>query len=233
MNTFLIVASFFTGILTFFTSCAFILVPPFLGLVGISHIEQEAREKKDIRFKILKNTIFYILGFSLIFTLMGLGVGFVGRILIIQDWISRAGGVILLFFGLFMIGFFRYGFFIKNIAIKPPKFLLAKGKFNSFLLGGIFAFGWSPCTGPFLGSILVMAGYSGTMIKGALLLFIFSLGLALPFILAALFWGQMNTFFGKSEKFLKGMSFVSGAFLILIGALLISGKFYTAINFLF
>lgn len=226
MNSYLFVISFFTGILTFFTSCAFILVPPFLGLVSPSSVKSD----KDVRFGILKNTFFYILGFSLVFTLLGVFAGMISQILGAQQFVEKIGGVVLIFLGLFTAGFFESRFLSKNISLKITEKLFKKSKWSSFLLGGIFAFGWSPCTGPFLGSILILAGYSGTAIKGAILLLVFSLGIAMPFMFMALFWGQAYKFFGKSEKLLKFMSVFSGIFLIIIGALLATGRFYFVLS---
>lgn len=223
MNIYLLIVSFFTGILTFFTSCAFILVPPFLGLVSPSNVASD----KDVRSGILKNTFFYILGFSLVFVFLGVAAGVIGKILGAQEIVKRIGGVILIFMGLFIAGFFESRFLSKNISFKISEKMLKKSKRNSFLLGGIFAFGWSPCTGPFLGSILMLAGYSGTVVKGAMLLLVFSFGIAMPFMFMALFWGQVYKFFNKSEKLIKLISIFSGSFLAVIGILLVSGNFYS------
>lgn len=227
MSVYFFMASFFAGILTFFSSCSFILIPPFLGLISAPN-ENEEVIAVDKKFLILKNTLFYVLGFSFVFILFGFGVGYFSQIFSLQNFMAKIGGVILVVMGLFMLGFLRFSFFLKNLEIKIPKSLFVKNKFNSFLLGGIFAFGWSPCTGPFLGSILTLAGYSGTALKGGILLLIFSLGMALPFIFAALLWGQMYDFMIKYEKILRGAHFISGAFLVVFGVLLIVGKFYYA-----
>lgn len=230
MNIYFFAASFFAGILTFFSSCSFILVPPFLGLISAPHENSADANRK---FLILKNTLFYILGFSLVFILLGFGVGYFSQIFILQNLMAKIGGIILVVMGLSALGFLRFGFFLKNFAIKIPKSLFAKNKFNSFLFGGIFAFGWSPCVGPFLGSILTLAGYSGTALKGGILLLIFSLGMALPFIFAALLWGQMYRFMVKYGKFLRGANFISGIFLVGFGILLIAGKFYYITDIIF
>lgn len=223
MTIYLFIISFFTGILTFFTSCAFVLVPPFLGLISPANIESD----KDIRLGVLKNTIFYILGFSIVFTFLGVAAGVAGRVFDAQEIVGKAGGVILIFMGLFIAGFFESRFLTKNISFKISEKMLKKNKWNSFLLGGIFAFGWSPCTGPFLGSILMLAGYSGTAIKGAILLLVFSFGVAMPFLFMGLFWGQAYRFFTRSGKLIKMMSVFSGIFLVVIGVLLVSGNFYS------
>ena len=226
MSMYLLVIAFFTGILTFFTSCAFILVPPFLGLVG----QSDVKSNKDIQFSILKNTFFYILGFSLVFTLLGVFAGTISQILGEQQFVEKIGGIILIFLGLFTVGLFRSRFLSKNISLRISEKMMNKSKWSSFLLGGIFAFGWSPCTGPFLGSILMLAGYSGTAIKGAVLLLVFSFGIATPFLFMALFWGQTYKFLSRSEKLIKLISIFSGIFLIVVGALLTIGKFYFALS---
>lgn len=235
----LIAISFFAGILTFFSSCTFILIPPFLGLVGgsasgparlNSYSGGQDQKNKDNRSKILNNAIFYVIGFSAVFTLLGFGVGLATQFFSLQEWINKAGGVILIFMGLFTAGFLKPRFLLKESSFKIPKFFIEPSKVNSFLLGGIFAFGWSPCTGPFLGSLLILAGYSGTAAKGAILLFIFSLGITLPFIFMALSWGQLNRFFKGSETTTKVISVTSGLFLITIGVLLVIGKLYAVVG---
>ncbi|KKP97983.1 MAG: Cytochrome c biogenesis protein, transmembrane region, dsbD family [Parcubacteria group bacterium GW2011_GWD2_38_12] len=223
MNVYFFVASFFAGILTFFSSCSFILIPPFLGLISAPHENSTDANRK---FLILKNTLFYVLGFSLIFILLGFGVGYFSQIFVLQNSMAKIGGMILVVMGLFMLGFLRFSSFLKNFSIKIPQSLFVRNKFNSFLLGAIFAFGWSPCIGPFLGSILTLAGYSGTALKGGILLLIFSLGMALPFIFAALLWSQMYRFTVKYGNILQGVNFMSGIFLVAFGVLLIIGKFY-------
>lgn len=223
MNIYLFVISFFTGILTFFTSCAFVLVPPFLGLVSPANLDSE----KDVRVGVLKNTLSYIFGFSFVFTILGVTAGVMGQILGAQEIVEKIGGVVLIFMGLFIAGFFESRLLTKNIGFKISERMLKKSKWNSFLLGGIFAFGWSPCTGPFLGSILILAGYTGTVLKGAALLLAFSFGIAMPFLFMGLFWGQIYRFFNRSGKLIKLMSVFSGIFLAVIGILLVSGNFYS------
>lgn len=111
MDFYLFFIYLFAGIVTFFASCAFILVPPFLGVIGRSI--QSPGGVTDARFAILKSTIFYVLGFSLVFVLLGIGLGFVGKILLFQEAIQRIGGIVLIILGLVMIGVFKSSFFSK------------------------------------------------------------------------------------------------------------------------
>ena len=232
MDFYLFFIYLFAGIVTFFASCAFILVPPFLGVIGRS-IQSSPDGATDARSAILKSTIFYVLGFSLVFVLLGIGLGFVGKILLFQEVIQRVGGVVLVLLGLVMIGVFKSSFFSKNLAIRLPSKLSIYKNFNAFLLGGIFAIGWSPCTSPLLGSILVLTSYSGTIFKGIIFLSAFSFGVSLPFIFVALFFGQFSKFFEKAERFSRSIFNFSAIFLIAIGILIASGKFYTIAEYFF
>lgn len=230
-DSYLFFIYFFAGIVTFFASCAFILVPPFLGVIGKSLGSQG--EASDRRMVILKNSLFYILGFSFVFVILGIGLGFVGRILFFKEAMQRIGGVALVVMGVAMLGMFKASFFSRNLSFKLPKYFLKSGGLSSLFLGGIFALGWSPCTSPMLGSILILTSYSSTVFKGALFLLGFSLGVAVPFLFVALFFGQFYKFFEKSEKLNRGISMFSAFFLIAVGLLIASGKFYTVAEYFF
>lgn len=228
-DSYLFFIYFFAGIVTFFASCTFILVPPFLGVIGKSFGSQS--DGKDKRILILKNSLLYILGFSAVFVILGVGLGFASKVLFFREIMQRVGGVVLVILGVTMLGFFKHSFFARNISFRLPQYFLRSGGISSLFLGGIFAIGWSPCTSPMLGSILILTSYASTMFKGVLFLLSFSLGIALPFLFAALFFGQLHKFFEKSEKFNRGISMFSAVFLIAIGLLITSGKFYTVAEY--
>ncbi len=125
-----------------------------------------------------------------------------------------------------MLGLFKIPVLSQELRVKAPVWLKVGTSGSSFLMGGIFAIGWSPCVGPVLGAILVLAGTSGAVVSGALLLAVFSLGLAIPFMLVAYFYSQAGKYIQKLSKFLNIISIVGGLFLLLIGGLLVLDKFY-------
>lgn len=232
----LIIPAFIAGLFTFIAPCTLPLVPAFLGIIaGVPPGELQDREKiKALRWKIFGNAVFYVLGFSLIFILFGVFAALLGKIFLVRIWISRIGGILVILFGLFIMGALKWGFLNKEFKLKAPRLLASPNKTNSFFIGSLFSLGWSPCVGPLLGSILLFATNQQTVFQGAALLGVFSAGLAIPFLLTSLFVGRAFSAFGskKLNKILKGVNVVAGIFLIFLGVLLISGQFIPVFNFL-
>src|SRR3990167_107561 len=229
-----IASSFFAGLLTFLAPCTLPLVPAYLGF--ISGVDQDALKNpetaKAARRKIFLNGVAFIVGFSLIFIAFGVLAGFAGVALApFRVWLARIGGILVILFGLFMLGFFKLPFFQGEKRIPIPKWLTLGKPSSSLFIGGTFALGWTPCVGPILGSILLLAGTSGTALQGALLLSVFSLGLAVPFLLIALSFSRATAYIDATSKYLKGISVVGGVFLILLGALLVTDNFGLTIQY--
>lgn len=230
----LIIPSFIAGIFTFVAPCTLPLVPAFLGIIsGVPPSELQDPEKlKKVRWKIFSNALFYVIGFSLIFILFGIFVALLGKIYIIRLWISRIGGILVILFGLFVMGALKWKFLAQEKQFQAPKLLASPNKLNSFFIGALFSLGWSPCVGPLLGSVLLVASTQGTVLQGTTLLTVFSAGLAIPFLLTALFVGKAFSAFG-SVKFNRGINIVNkvaGVFLIFLGTLLVSDKFTFVFN---
>ena len=223
-----IITSFVAGLLTFLAPCTLPLVPAYLGF--ISGVDQEALKNpataKAARRKIFFNGFAFIVGFSLVFIFFGVLAGFAGTALApYRVWLARVGGVLVILFGLFMLGFFKLPFFQGDKHIPLPKWLTLGKPSSSLFIGGTFALGWTPCVGPILGSILLLAGTSGTALQGGIMLAVFSFGLAVPFLLIALAFSHATTYIEKISKYLKGVSIVGGVFLILLGLLLATDNF--------
>lgn len=222
----LFIAAFIAGLLTFLAPCTLPLVPAYLGFIsGVVPEELNDSEKlKKARLKIFANGLFFMLGFSAVFILMGTIVGFVGAFFLApyRLWLGRIGGVFVILFGLFMLNVIRIPFLLGEKRISAPSFLERGKPRTSFVLGSAFAFGWTPCVGPILGSILLLASTSTTALQGALLLGIFSLGLAVPFLLVAALWGSSLRVISKFSGLLNGISIVGGIFLIALGVLLLT-----------
>ncbi|MEX2436823.1 MAG: cytochrome c biogenesis protein CcdA [Candidatus Paceibacterota bacterium] len=229
-----IFAAFFAGLLTFLAPCTLPIVPAYLGF--ISGVDQDALKDpataKAARRKIFLNGLFFIAGFSLIFILFGVLVGFLGTALApYRIWLSRIGGVLVILFGLFMLGFFDLPLFRNDKRISVPKWLTLGRSSSSFFIGGTFALGWTPCVGPILGSILLLAGTSGTALQGGLMLAIFSFGLAIPFLIIAFTFSKATFYIERISKYLKWVSIIGGVFLILIGLLLVTDNFGLTIQY--
>lgn len=230
----LLIPSFIAGIFTFVAPCTLPLVPAFLGIIsGVPPSELQDPEKlKKVRWKIFSNALFYVIGFSLVFILFGVFVALLGKIFIIRIWISRIGGVLVILFGLFIMGLLKLQFLSKEKQLQAPRLLAEPNKLNSFFIGALFSLGWSPCVGPLLGSVLLLASTRGTVVQGVTLLTTFSAGLAIPFLLTALFVGRAFSAFGsaKFNKAIKVINKIAGIFLIFLGVLLVSDKFTFVFN---
>lgn len=230
MDLSLIIPAFIAGLLTFLAPCTLPLVPGYLGFIGGVSANDLKDEKvaKKAKKKIFFNGLMYVTGFSLIFILLGSVFGAAGSVLgQYRVILSQVGGVFVIFFGLYLMHIFKLPAF--NFLNRQHKFnianKLAPGKpSSSFIFGMTFAFGWTPCVGPVLGSVLILASTSATAIQGAFLLLIFSTGLAVPFLLLALAIGHAGMYVKKLTKYLNIISIVGGLFLVFLGILLLTGN---------
>jgi cytochrome c-type biogenesis protein len=228
----LIIPAFIAGLLTFLAPCTLPLVPGYLGFisgVSLEDIKDPVKSKKA-RARIFLNGLFYVIGFSIIFILLGSLFGLAGSILFkYRIWLSRVGGAFVILFGLYMIlGAVRIpflSFLSTDKRLQFTKFVKPGNPLSSFLFGTAFGFGWTPCVGPVLGSILLLASSSATVGSGALLLTVFSLGLAVPFLAIAAGIGSASGFLNRISRHLGWISAIGGIFLIFLGLLLVTNKF--------
>ena len=208
--------------------------------------------KKGSRKKIFLNGVFYVIGFSVVFILLGSLFGLGGAVFIqYRGILARVGGVFVIFFALFLIApalatmtrdkinllkIPLFSFFQADRALpinRITKRLKPGNPISSLVFGATFAFGWTPCVGPILGIILTFAASSATLGSGALLLVVFSLGLAVPFLLTALAIGWASEHLVKIAKYLNMVSFVGGLFLLLLGFLMVTDNFIFWIQFMY
>jgi len=203
------------GVLTFLSPCLLPLIPAFIAyLTGVS----AGDDKNTARWKAAKHSFAFILGFSIVFILLGLTATAIGKTLFKYQGVIRIiGGVLITLFGLHLVGILKADFLGKerriHLTTRSASFL------GSFLVGVTFAAAWTPCAGPILGSILVIAGTKATFAEGAILLTAYSMGIAIPFFITGLLVNYFMEFFNRFRKIVNGINVAGGIFLIIIGVL--------------
>ena len=219
-------AAFVAGILSFFSPCVLPLIPAYFTFItGFSIEELTEKYNSEIRKKVFLSTFLFVLGFSLVFILMGASASYLGGLMYTYKKLIRIiGGILIIILGIHLTGLIRIpGLdFEKRITLekKPLHFL------GTLIIGMAFGAGWSPCIGPLLGSILIIAGSQETVWQGVILLGIYSAGLAIPFIIISIFINFLLTFIQKASKVLKYVNVVAGVVLIVVGLILVSNKLY-------
>lgn len=220
--------AFGAGFLSFFSPCILPMIPAYIMYITGVNIEEDLSKK---RLTALNRTLFFVLGFTIIFMLMGSSASFLGKLFIRnKSLFSKISGIIIIIFGLNMMGILKSGFLNINKRVKAPKKI--KNGLGSTLMGMAFAAGWTPCFGPTLGAILIYAGASETVSKGILLLLIYSLGMGIPFILTALFINAFTKFLEKADKVLKYIPLISGLIMVIFGLLMFFNKIMEISNLL-
>jgi cytochrome c-type biogenesis protein len=213
--------AFLGGLASFLSPCVFALVPAYIGyLSGRSVGAQE-----NNRFYTLSHGVAFVLGFSTIFILLGLGASAIGNLLYdLRPYLTRIGGVVVILFGLHMTGVITIPFLQYDVRRQdaPDK---RYGYLSSFLLGVFFSAGWSPCVGPILGTILTLSLSTGSLTQGFWLLVAYSVGLAIPFLIAAVEIGLVTSFIKKYGNIVRYVEIAMGVVMIAIGALLFFGRF--------
>jgi len=217
--------AFLAGLLSFLSPCVLPLVPSYVSFItGISFEDlKEGADKRKIRYLTITNSLAFIAGFSSIFIALGASSSAVGRFLFdYQDWIRYIGGVVVIFFGLFVSGIIRLDFLTRerkfHVSGKPA------GYIGSFFVGMTFAAAWTPCIGPILGTILFYAGSHGSVAYGLKLLAVYSLGMAVPFFLSSLMFNSFLSYSVRLRKYMKIIMMASGLLLIIFGLLLLTNN---------
>lgn len=218
-------AAFLAGLLSFVSPCLLPLIPAYFAFIsGYSIEELTDNPNAAVRSRILAATTSFVLGFSLVFILMGASASFLGSLVMeYKDIIRIAGGLMILGLGVHMTGIIRFRGLEneKRIMVHKKPLHLA----GIFLVGMAFAAGWSPCIGPLLGSILMVAGTRETIGEGVVLLGIYSIGLAIPFMLVSFFVPAMLRIVKGATKTIQYVGPVAGALLIVVGLLLLTDSF--------
>lgn len=212
--------AFSAGILSFLSPCVLPLVPSYIGfLTGMAVPEAANRRRIAVTHALL-----FVAGFTLVFLVLGAGASALGSAFRDhKEWFARVGGVLIILFGLWTMGVLKLDFLQREQRVhleeKPVGYL------GSALVGMAFAAGWVPCIGPILGTILGLAATEADFTRGMLLLFAYSMGLAVPFVLAAFALDAFMGWFRDFKRHLGTVKLVSGLLLVAVGILLVSGEF--------
>jgi len=217
-------AAFIAGLLSFFSPCVLPLLPAYFSFITGLSLDELTENRKENRQKVIFSTLAYVAGFSFVFILLGASASFLGGLVRDYAWVLRFfGGGVIIIFGLHLLGIINIKAleFEKRLHVKEKPLHLV----GTFFIGMAFAAGWTPCIGPMLTSILFLAGSQETVSQGVLLLAIFSSGMALPFIILSFFVHSILGFLKKTRNLIRTLNIISGFLLIVIGLLLIFGKF--------
>jgi len=228
-----LLAAFSAGLLSFVSPCVLPLVPSYISYITGLSVEQltDANERSKFKSAIILNALLFIGGFSSVFIAFGASASLLGQILITyQDHIRRIGGVMIIIFGLYLLGILNLNFL--KIEHRYQFRNRPAGYLGSFLIGVAFAAGWTPCVGPVLGTILLYASTTDSLWNGVVLLACYSLGLGLPLFLTALGVDRFLAYFKGVRAYLWGVSTVSGVLLIVVGVMIYANSLTMITSFL-
>lgn len=218
-------ASFFAGFTTFFTPCILPLVPVYMGFVTGFSVDELKEKKSTYDFlNISLRLLTFILGFTFVFVSLGATASFIGNFFVeYKPLLVRISGILIIIFGLYLLGVLRFSFL--NTTKRLP---ISKSQnstlFFPFVFGIAFGFGWSPCVGPILGSILLLASTGSTVLRGLAYLLAYSIGLAIPLFFVGIAFSSFINFLSKYKYILKAIDKIAGLILLIFGSFLLFGK---------
>jgi cytochrome c-type biogenesis protein len=225
------IAAFFAGLISFLSPCVLPLVPGYLSLISGAGLEELKAPQAHLMRRVMVNSVGFILGFSVVFIVLGAAATEVGQMLgMYKHTLARVAGVVIILFGLHLTGIFKIKALYTDARLHSVKG--SSTPFGAFVIGFAFAFGWTPCLGPILTAILTIAGEQDTLVKGILLLAVYSLGLAVPFLLTSLLMERFLKFYSRFRSHMHALEVASGALLIALGILLVLGRFTLISNWL-
>jgi cytochrome c-type biogenesis protein len=213
--------AFLGGLLSFISPCVLPLVPAYISFMSGVSVENlvEKEERSPIFGDLFLSSLLFVAGFSLVFVILGASATYLGRMVASQMGLLRkVAGILLVVFGIHTMGIYRIGFlnYEKRLHLQTGR----RTRVQAFLMGIVFAFGWTPCIGPILAGILALAGTQESVRFGILLLLVYALGLGLPFLLTGMATGWFLNFFDRIKKHFKAVEVTAGLLLITIGVLI-------------
>jgi cytochrome c-type biogenesis protein len=224
-----VAVSFSAGLFSFLSPCVLPLFPSYISFItGMSVADLTADLGAAARRRVLLHSVAFIVGFSVVFVGLGASFSAAGQLLFdYRDWIRRIGGLMIIVFGLYIVGLLKIGFLGRtqqlHLRQKPV------GYIGSFLVGVTFAIGWTPCVGPILGAILSLASTAENVGRGITLLAAYSAGLGVPFLLSALALGPFLRAFRRYRPFIPVVERAAGALLVVVGVLVLT-NYYVLLN---
>ncbi|HEY5594685.1 MAG TPA: cytochrome c biogenesis protein CcdA [Nitrospiria bacterium] len=217
--------AFTAGFLSFVSPCVLPLVPSYVSYITGLSLEQltDPEGRKQVRWVTIKNSLLFILGFSLVFIAFGASATAIGQVLFTyQEILRKIGGILIILFGLYLVGVLKIPFLMTYRQYQFQN--RPSGALGSVLIGVAFAAGWTPCVGPILGTILLYASTTQSMTDGITLLSVYSIGLGLPLLVTALGVNAFLTSFKKLKDYLWIVSLISGIFLIVVGVMIFTNS---------
>ena len=211
------------GLLSFLSPCVLPIVPGYLCFIAGTSLDKALDNQETLRSNTLKYSISFVFGFSSIFVLMGASATYLSSLLYEYfDYLRIIGGTIIIIFGIHFTQIIQFSFLNSDTRIQINNY--KPGLVGSFIVGLSFAFGWTPCIGPILGSVLSVAAASETISEGTFLLILYSAGLGIPFILAAYGIGTFLKFLSRIRKHIRTIEIFTGLLLILFGILILTNR---------
>lgn len=218
-------AALIAGLLSFVSPCVLPIVPPYLAwLAGISFDElKNAAPQAVQRRRVVVAAIAFVLGFTTVFVALGATASVIGNTIAQYfDTLSIIAGVLIIAMGLHFLGVFRIAMLYREARVQVDK--KPAGPLGAYVIGLAFAFGWTPCVGPVLAAILFIAGSEGTTLRGALLLAVYSLGIGIPFMLAAIFASRFLAWTSRFKQHMRKVEMAMGTLLVVTGVLFVTGQ---------
>lgn len=224
-------AAFGAGVLSFISPCVLPLIPGYISYVSGMSLEDMRTADAGARRRLIFATLFFILGFSIVFMAMGASASFIGAWLLDNlRIVQKIAGVIIIVLGLHLAGLFRLRFLDRDTRVQTSR--KPATPLGAVVVGMAFGFGWTPCIGPILGGILAIAGSKSTIGEGVLLLGVYSAGLGVPFLLTSLAVDKFFAASAKVRRYYRAIELVAGLLLIVLGVLMFTGRFTIIIRWL-
>ncbi len=217
-------AAFLAGLISFLSPCVLPLVPGYVSLISGAGVEELKSPQAQLMRRVMINSIGFILGFTVVFMTLGAISTEIGQLAArYKHTLSIVAGVVIIIFGVHLTGLFQIKWLLQDTRLHSVKG--SSTPIGAFVIGFAFAFGWTPCLGPILTAILALASEQDTLVKGVLLLGVYSLGLAVPFLLTSLLMERFLKFYSRFRSHMHALEVASGGLLIALGILLVIGRF--------